>query len=352
MPYGLLIQDPMTQQHSVPPTIKQLAILLGLAHSTVSRALNGRPGIHRETRARVQAEAARLGYVANGAARMLKQRSSSVVGLVVPNIRNKFYSSVAKSLADAASEQSHQVMLFTTDDDPVREAQAIRSLVGARARAIVIAATACPEPEALELLQTVRVIQLIRRHPAIAAPVVAVDDALGIELATVHLLAHGHRRIAYIGASIELSTGRHRFDGFLRGLAAAGQVPVQDWIVLGPPRAEVGAAALGRMLTAARPTALVVGSPEQAKGVLQEAARRGVAIPKALSVVCYGDRSWYELVFGGLTAVRLPEEEIARTCIDLLFAMPEPPPEGVSLRPVLIERFSVTIAPSADRASR
>ena len=337
----------MTPQRTPSPTIKQLATLLGLSHSTVSRALNGRPGIHRETRARVKAEAARLGYVANDAARMLKERLSSVIGLVVPNIRNRFYSSVAKTMADAASKQSCQVMLFTTDDDPVREAQAIRSLVGARAQAIVITATARPEPEALKLLQTLRVIQLIRRHPGIAAPVVAVDDARGIELATAHLLAHGHRGIAYIGAPIELSTGRCRLDGFLRALAAAGQTPVQDRIALGPPYADVGAAALGQVLAARPvPTALVVGSPEQAEGVLQEASRRGIQVPQDLSVVCYGDRNWYELVFGGLTAVRLPEEEIARTCIDLLFAQP-PRLEDIVLLPDLVERRSVANPPAA-----
>jgi LacI family transcriptional regulator len=343
----------MTPQRSTPPTIKQLATLLGLSHSTVSRALNGRPGIHLETRARVKEAALRLGYVANDAARMLKERLSSVIGLVVPNIRNRFYSSVAKTMADAASKQSCQVMLFTTDDDPVREAQAIHSLVGARAQAIVIAATARPEPEALKLLQTLRVIQLIRRHPGIVAPVVAVDDALGIDLATAHLLAHGHRRIAYIGAPIGLSTGRCRLDGFLRALAAAGQAPPEDRIVLGPPYADVGAAALGRVLAVRPiPTALVVGSPEQAEGVLQEAARRGIAVPQALSVVCYGDRTWYELVFGGLTAVRLPEEEIARTCIDLLFTQPAPRLQDIVLPPELVERRSVAEAPPTEGGQR
>jgi LacI family transcriptional regulator len=336
----------MNSQPTAPSTLKQLAALLGLSHSTVSRALNGRPGIHRDTRARVQAEAARLGYVANDAARLLKERQSSVIGLVVPNIQNKFYSSVAKTMADAASGQSCQVMLFTTDDDPVREAQAIRSLVGARAQAVVIAATACPETETLERLRGLRVIQLLRRHPAIAAPVVAVDDALGIELAAAHLLARGHRRIAYIGAPAELSTGRHRLDGLLRALDAAGLPPCAERIVLGPPRADVGADALGRVLAALpRPTALVVGSPEMAKGVLWEAARRGIQVPRDLSVVCYGDRSWYELIFGGLTAVRLPEAELARTCVRLLFAPPARRPEDVVLPPVLVERRSVAAAP-------
>ncbi|MDR3671464.1 MAG: LacI family DNA-binding transcriptional regulator [Holophaga sp.] len=343
----------MTPPRNASPTIKQLAALLGLSHSTVSRALNDRPGIHRETRTRVKAEAARLGYVANDAARMLKDRLSSVIGLVVPNIRNKFYSGVAKIMADAASKQSCQVMLFTTDDDPVREAQAVHSLVGARAKAIVIAATAAPAPEAIKLLQTLRVIQLNRRHPAIAAPVVAVDDALGIQLATAHLLALGHRDIAYIGAPVELSTGRHRLDGFLRALAEAGLQPREDRIVLGSPYQEVGAAGLGRVLAARpRPTALVVGSPEQAEGVLQEASRRGTKVPRELSVVCYGDRSWYELVFGGVTAVRLPEEEIARTCVELLFMPPAARQEDVVLQPVLVVRHSAVKPPAAPPASR
>jgi LacI family transcriptional regulator len=116
----------------------------------------------------------------------------------------------------------------------------------------------------------------------------------------------------------------------------------------------VGAAALAQVLAARpAPTALVVGSPEQAEGVLQEAARRGMAVPRALSLVCYGDRSWYELVYGGLTAVRLPEEEIARTCIRLLFAPQGQRLEDVVLRPELVERASVAgVNPPAAPPSR
>jgi hypothetical protein len=84
-------------------------------------------------------------------------------------------------------------------------------------------------------------------------------------------------------------------------------------------------------------------SQDQTRADQQRPARRGLKVPQDLSVVCYGDRNWYELVFGGLTAVRLPEEEIARTCIDLLFTQP-PRLEGIVLLPELVERRSVADA--------
>jgi len=330
----------MDKHDESPSTIKLIASVLGLSHSTVSRALNGRPGVNNATRSRIEIEAARQGYVANRAAQMLKQRSSSVMGLVVPNIRNRFYASVARAMADAASKQARQVMLFTTDDDPRRESQSIRSLAGARARAVVIAATAHPEPETLELLNNLRTIQLLRRNAEIPGPVVEVDDALGIELATTALLQAGHRRVAYIGALAELSTGRNRLMGYRRSLDRAGVVFDDQLVALRSPDVEDGVSALGLVLSS-HPTGLVVGSPELAEGVVLELVRRRVDVPRQLSLVCYGDRDWQEMVYGGLTSVVLPEDELARTALALLLAPAESVAADVLLLPKLLERASV-----------
>jgi LacI family transcriptional regulator len=115
---------------------KGLAHVCNKAQSLFCAAACGRPRIHRETRERVRAEAQRLGYVANGAARVLKQRSSSVVGLAVPNIRNRFYSSVAKTMADAASERARQLMLFTTMPGPHPEDVLLRPILVERCSVI------------------------------------------------------------------------------------------------------------------------------------------------------------------------------------------------------------------------
>jgi DNA-binding LacI/PurR family transcriptional regulator len=323
-------------------TIKQLALALNVSHSTVSRALNGHQEISQETKERVRAAAVRFGYVANGAARLLKRDQGRAIGLIIPDIKNRFYSKTAKAIADAASARALQLVLFTTDDDPVREAQALRSLSEARAAAVIITPTEHPQQSTLDLLQRLDVVQLIRRHTAIGGPAVVVDDVAGIRIATDHLLLLGHERIAYLGTPLSLSTGAGRMRGFRQAFAAAGKSVCEDLVVIGAPRAQVGGAAFERILAVCPPpTAMVIASPELAEGGLLAAFRNGVDVPGRLSVVCYGDFPWYELVYGGVTAVRLPEDDIAGDCVNLLFApADEKRVEGVCLRPILMVRGS------------
>ncbi|MDR1934566.1 MAG: LacI family transcriptional regulator [Candidatus Accumulibacter sp.] len=320
-------------------TIKRLAQILGVAHSTVSRALNGHPAISEATKKRVEEAAARYGYVPSGAARMLRNARSGVIGLIIPDIRNSFYSTVAKAIADmaaesswqmevaatcragcdmrASAESSWQMVVATTDDQPEREREAVRSLMKARAESIIIAPTAEPSAETVKMLKRVYTLQLLRRHPSIRAPSITVDDRAGIGMATRHLLDLGHRRIGYIGRESNVSTGLAR----LRGFVECFDLPddAQQRLVLVPRRAEYGASALRSLLARAKPpTAIVLGSPEFTSGVLEVADEDALRIPEDLSLVCYGDSVWNRFLHGGLTTVKLPEKEIANSCVEML----------------------------------
>jgi LacI family transcriptional regulator len=298
-------------------TIKQLAHILGMAHSTVSRALNGHPAISKATKKRIEEAAAQYGYVPNSAARILRNAPSGVIGLVIPDIRNDFYTTVAKAIADTAAESSWQMVVATTDDQPERERQAVRSLMKARAESIIIAPTAEPSAETVEMLKRVYTLQLLRHHSSIRAPSITVDDRAGIAMATRHLLDLGHRRIGYIGRDSNVSTGLARLQGFVECFddpRAAGQR-----LVLVPRRAEYGASALRGLLARAEPpTAIVLGSPEFTSGVLEAASEDKLRIPDDLSLVCYGDSAWNRFLHGGLTTVKLPEKEIANSCVEML----------------------------------
>ena len=300
-----------------PVTIKQLARILGMAHSTVSRALNGHPAISEATKKRIEAAAAQYGYVPNSAARILRNARSGVIGLVIPDIRNDFYTTVAKAIADTAAELSWQMVLATTDDQPERERQAVRSMIKAQAESIIIAPTEAPLPETVEMLKRQHTLQLLRHHPSIQAPSITVDDRVGISLATQHLLDLGHRRIGYIGRTANVSTGRARLDGFLDNFADPRDA--ERRIVLLPPRAAYGASALRHLLALVEPpTAIVLGSPEFTSGVLEAASEDHLSIPGDLSLVSYGDSAWNRFLCGGLTTVLLPEKEIANGCVEML----------------------------------
>ena len=300
-----------------PVTIKQLALMLGLAHSTVSRALNGHASVSAETRRQIQELAARQGYVPNSAARSLKTAHSRIVGLVIPDIENRYYTTVAKTIADAAARSSRQMMLATTDDHPDREQSAILNLLEAQAEGVVLVPTARPSPATLAMLARLNVVQLLRRHPRIAAPFVAVADAQGIAEATRHLVALGHRRIGYIGSPQTISTGHDRLGGFLSVMGRGPEAMRQ--VRLCPPRAEEAEKAfLDLMQGAGRPSGLILGGTRYTAGAVGGALRLGLAIPDDVSLVGYGDGDLLPYLANGLTTLALPEQEMANACVTQL----------------------------------
>lgn len=305
-------------------TIKQLANMLGMAHSTVSRALNDHPAISDETKKKIRAKAKQLGYVPNSAARILRTARSGIIGLVVPDIKNEFFSTVAKTIASAAAHHAWQMVLATTDDQPERERYAVRSLLKAQAEGVIIASTAEPQPETLDMIGRLRAVQLLRSHPRIHAPSIKLADRAGIVAATAHLQELGHVHIGFIGPPAELSTGSERLQGFLQRFPdpAAARRRVQ----LGLPRPQFGAEAFGRLLDMPEPpTAVVLGSPEFALGVTLSAKERNIRIPEDVSVVGFGDSDLNKVLCGGLTAMFLPEQEISDACVELMRSELEKP---------------------------
>lgn len=329
-------------------TIRDIADALGISHSTVSRALGGHPMISDATRASVARTARRLGYVPSAPARSMRGALSPLVGYVIPDIQNDFYASVAKRIADALAPHGLQLVLSVTEDDPERERRDVRALIEARAGAVIVTPTPAPHAETLRMLARTHAVQLVRRVGPLATDAVTVDDAAGTRAATTHLVQCGHRRIAYVGAPVSTSSGRARLAGFESALADAGLAPGPT--VLGTPRPESGRIAVERLLGEVPwPTALVLGSSELTLGALLALQAAGVAVPGTLSVVGYGDPTWFSLVGDGVTTVHLPVDEVAQAAttlvLDGLRAAATPtraarPPARPTIRPRLTVRGS------------
>jgi LacI family transcriptional regulator len=299
-------------------TIKDIAALLNMSHSTVSRALNDRSSISDTTKHRVRAAADELGYVANLSARMIRGDSAPLVGLIIPDVQNDFYSNIAKELADRCRQAGVRMLLAITEDDPDIEQNEIRALIEARVSGIAITMTSKPQPASLALLREVPFIQLVRRTARLHKPAVCMADERACQEATEHLLSLGHRRIAYVGTSNMISAGRDRVKGFLRAHEVLRMTPLSEGIELVPPRQAYGFDGVSRVLKR-RPTALVIGSSELTIGGLRAIGVAGLDVPKAISVVGYGDPVWFELLSPALTAISLPVAALAEAAARLLF---------------------------------
>lgn len=297
-------------------TAKDVAQRLNVSVSTVGRALADDPRISAETKFRVRQAAEEIGYVANRAARIMRGARSPVIGLVVPDVRNSFYSTVAHALSETLSAQQHQVMLCETGDDRQVELRQVRDLVAAQVSGIVIVPTWKPLPDAVRLLRQVPHVQLLRRLSSLSPHWFGIDDRAVINTSAGHVADLGHERIAYLGGTRELPTAEARFAGFQEALTARGLQVDPQLTLFGPPTSDsFGATGLAQLLELPEPpTAVVTGSVQATNGMLQRAHRIGLRVPGDLSLVGFGDEPGFSWWGPGLTTVSFPMHDLASSC--------------------------------------
>jgi LacI family transcriptional regulator len=346
----------MSRRESPGPrdvTIKDVARMLGLSPSTVSRALSDHPHVREATKERVRAAARTLDYVPNAAAQSIQRRRSSLIGLIVPDIHNEFYASVANVVSERCAAESFQLVLAITDDRPDLELLHVRALRQARAAAIAITASAAPLPETVALLRQMHTVQFVRSHTQLPGPMLLIAEHAATMAATRQLIDLGHRRIAFIGGSTELSTGQERLSGFRDALSLAGIDASERWIRLGPPRATFGRAAMTELVELkSPPSAVVVCGYELTAGATEAAFAAGLAMPGDLSLIGYGDTAWARLVGGGLSMIALPVQEIADTLAEVILRhVRQPRKSAEEEQRAIIFQPSLTLRGSTGRPS-
>jgi len=295
-------------------TARQVAEASGFSVSTVGRALAGDARISAATKAQIRRVADKLGYVENTPARIVRGGSSKLIGLMLPDIRNHFYATIAQALSECCDREGYQ-LAFSIANDRDAENRHLRELASARAAGIVIVPTGAPRRDTLALLRNIRHVQLLRRLPSFRSAWFGIDDEECLRSGTEHLLKLGHRRIAFIGGSPELSTGKARVQGFRRAFREAGISPAHAIEEMGSPTVEFGNQVISRLLAGKKPpTALITASVQVTQAILDSLHRMKVAVPGQLSVVGFGDAPGFQWWGPGLTTLRMPVQELATTC--------------------------------------
>ena len=300
-------------------TIKDLAGSLGISHSTVARALSGSARVHPETRARVLEAAAAQGYVVNSGARVLRAGTSTLVGLVIPDVQNEVNGLLARAVGECCVANGHQMVLSNSDEDPDLELSGIRALAEIRSAGAVVMLTQSPRRETLRLLREFPVVQILRTQAGLKADWVGIDDHAAMAAATRHLIELGHTRIGYIGGVVGMNTGAGRAAGYRDTLAEFG-IPFDPSLVLtGSVRATFARESIRSVLRATpRPTALIAAGARVTLGVLEGIEALGLRIPDDLSVIAHTDPPWLRGWGPGITAVSAPYREIGLTAGGLL----------------------------------
>lgn len=338
-------------------TIKHIAQHLGVAASTVARALKQDSRISPAMRAKVGQTAQELGYVAHSAARQMRSQRSKLIGLVIPDVLNDFYSTAAHAISQTFDEAGYQVVLCISEDQPEVEMRQVRSLAEARVDGIVWVATSKPLPQTLTWLRSIAHVQLIRKCEALKSDWFGIDDIAATRLATQHLLELGHKRIAYLGGPKTLSTGRARLLGYTQAMAEAGATVDPKLIFCEAIDTTHGQQAMTGLLNRpALPTAVVISTARGTEGALEALRLQAVDVPGRLSVVGFNDSHAMAWWGPGLSTLRLPVGEVAcASASHLLRCLSQGPastPEGWGLvsqyPPILVVRGS-TAAPAPHR---
>ncbi|MET8807858.1 LacI family DNA-binding transcriptional regulator [Streptomyces sp. NPDC004546] len=301
-------------------TIHDVARAAGVSPATVSRVFNGGK-VTPERAQSVQQAAAALGFAPNRLARSLRKQQSSVIALIIPDIENPFFTSLARGVEDAAQRTSFSVVLCNSDEDTDKERRYLEVALGEQMAGVIVAAASQDETDLAPLnARGVPVVAVDRRPHAAEVDAVQVDNQHGGEVATRHLLQAGYRRIACITGPRGASTSEERLAGYRMALYSAGDAAQTGdaYVRHADFRVEGGRAAMRELLALPEPPdAVFVANNLMTIGVL-DALREVGRTPPALGVLSFGDVPWASLLRPSLTAVELPSYELGRTAADLL----------------------------------
>jgi len=333
------------------PTIKQVAARAGVSIKTVSRVINGSVYVSEAARRRVARAIAQLNYRPNALARGLVTGRSRSIGLVIADIANPFFPPMVRAIEDAAAARGYNVILCDTDEDADRERGAISVLLERKVDGLILSASRVPEAFLRQLAVDrvpLVVVNRVVRHPRIAA--VLVDSVAGGRLATEHLLAMGHRRIAYLAGPCASFSNRSRLRGYRQALARAGLPFDPDLVAGGATSLAAGREAMRVLLGLDRPpTAVFAFDDLMALGALEELRRRGLRVPGDVAIVGFDDIDLAAFVDPPLTTVAQPKVEMGRLAATRLLDMVEGKSSAarriVTLAPQLVVRHSCGAKP-------
>ncbi len=337
------------------PTIKDVALLAKVHAATASRALNPstRDMVSTRTANRVIEAAKTLGYSPNSAARSLRTRTSSVAGVIIPDLRNPVFPPIVRGIEDGLREAGYMALLGNTDGDEERERELLAAMRGRQTDGFILATSRRNDP--LPPVQggyPVPTVLVNRRTDASDTPSVTADNTAGV-YSTVRLLVKlGHRRIGHVAGPQETSTGWERYRAFLDAMAAH-ELPVEARrVTFSTAFTEEAGLVAALPLLAADPsiTAIVAGNDLIALGCYRALEQRGLRCPEDISVVGFNDMPFLDRQRPRLTSVRIPHYEIGIESARLLLeriANPAAPAKRVVLPVELVLRDSA-VQPRTD----
>ncbi|MGW0710548.1 LacI family DNA-binding transcriptional regulator [Streptomyces sp. NPDC002643] len=296
------------------PTLADVAREVGVSAKTVSRVLNEDGPVSARTREQVLAAVAELGFQPNLMARNMRVGGpDTTIGLVVPDLGNPFFGAVARGIEDSVRERGLTLLMGSSADDPDRERALTAKFLARRVSILIVVPSVGADHSHLKSHRTagLPVVFLDRPGVGLSTDSIVSSNRAGARDGVAHLIAHGHRRIGFVGdLPVNLYTRRERLTGYRAALRDAGIPYDRSLVVSAHDQRGAEAATAGLLELPDPPTALFAGNNIMALGIVAELAR---GKRKEVAVVAFDDIALAEALEPALTVVAQNPEEIGRT---------------------------------------
>ena len=337
---------PSFKENRKTVTALDVANFAGVSIATVSRVFNKSDNVSDEMRNKVLNAINILGYRPSRTAQRLRARRSLVIGLIISDIQNPFFTSVVRGIEDVAHQKEYSVILCNSDEDPEKERLYIDVMRSEEVAGVIIT-SASQATEYIErfIVSGIPVVAMDRsiKHHQIDS--VSVENTEGAYQAVSYLIEKGHRQIGFIGLPLELTPGKERQDGYINAMRDHGLELNSDLMCVGDARQESGFKCTNELIDIGIPmTAIFSSNNLMTLGALGAIMGKGLSIPEDISLIGFDDMPWAPYMCPPLTAVAQPTYELGRRAAELLMrriANPEEVRESVRLKTRLMIRDSV-----------
>lgn len=300
--------------------IRDVARAAGVSPATVSRVLNNTADVSPERSERVRKAVEELSYRPNGAARSLRTKAARVLGLVISDITNPFFTSLVRGVEDAAQASGYSVILANSDENIDKETSYLQVAASEQLSGVVLSPASATRSR-VDLLRRhhIPVVTIDRRVRDRTVDSVTIDNRAAGREATEYLLGAGCRRVAIITGPRRTSTATGRLAGYRQALKAAGRQLNGDLVTYSDFRIEGGYAETAQLLRQRpRPDGLLVANNLMTVGAVHALEDAGLSCPDDLAVVGFDDMSWALGRRAGLALVSQPTYDIGHSAASLL----------------------------------
>jgi DNA-binding LacI/PurR family transcriptional regulator len=321
--------------------IKDVARLAGVSSATVSRALRNKPNVSAEVHQRVFEAAKNLNYRPSHVARSLRAQRSNIIGLIISDIQNPFFTSLVRGVEDTAYNSEYALFLCNSDEEVEKEELYIELMIAEQVAGVILVPAREKSNAAHKLLDAgISVVAVDRRMLDLEVDTVLVDNQAAVKQLTQHLIDRGHQRIGGIFGSKQTTTGRERFEGYAAALRA-NNIAQEDMFYCVSPKESEGYEYTLRMLKINPPSALIAGNNLLAEGAVRAIQAAGLAIPDDITLAVFDNPGWASLVSFPLTVISQPTYALGTTAAELILRRiqePDRPIQEVVLKSRMIVR--------------